>query len=126
VPANIKSYGLFPFSIMKKDHNNIYGLIFVTKHILGADKFLNTVWNKNVINGNANFDIDEDLSKDQLHMFEDKRLTKIENFQKVLSEKILNKEIKNNIEAYFYTLNQGHISYHADEKIRKLKKDNIL
>jgi len=40
IPQNIKSYGLIPFSIMKDDHNNVYGLIFVSKHILGADKFL--------------------------------------------------------------------------------------
>ena len=44
----------------------------------------------------------------------------------VLCEKILNKEIKNNFEAYFYTLNQGHISHHADEEIRRMKKENLI
>lgn len=126
VPTGIGSFGLYPFSIMKEDHNNIYGLIFVTKHPLGADKFLNTVWKKNAINGNANFDIDDDLRKDQLHIFDGKSLTKIESFQNSLREKILNKEIKNNADAYLYALNQGHISHHADVEIRKMKKENFI
>ncbi|HEY5125072.1 MAG TPA: three-Cys-motif partner protein TcmP, partial [Ignavibacteria bacterium] len=63
VPQNIKSFSLIPFSIMKSDKNNVYGLIFVSKHIRGADKFLDVVWKKNLINGNANFDIDEDIKK---------------------------------------------------------------
>ena len=121
VPRDIGSFGLYPFTIMKEDHNNIYGLIFVSKHALGADKFLNTLWKKNAINGNANFDIDDDLTKDQLDIFDGKRLTKIESFQKLLREKILKKELKSNVDTYLYALNQGHISHHADVEIRKKK-----
>lgn len=126
VPQNISSYGLIPFSIMKSDNNNVYGLIFVCKHILGADKFLDTVWHKNPINGNANFDIDNDMSKVQPDLFDGKRLTKIESFQNLLTEKILRKEIKNNKDAFLFTLNRGHIHQHADQVIRDMKRKNLI
>lgn len=126
VPHNISSYGLIPFSIMKSDNNNVYGLIFVSKHIRGADKFLDTVWHKNPINGNANFDIDDDLSKNQPDLFDGKRLTKIEAFQNLLTEKILRKEIKNNKDAFLFTLNRGHIHQHADQVIREMKRNNLI
>ena len=126
VPKSIISYGLFPFSIIKSDNNNVYGLIFVSKHIRGADKFLDTVWRKNPINGNANFDIDDDLSKIQPDLFEGKRLTKIEAFQNTLKEKILNGNLKNNSEAYFFTINAGHIHSHADQIIREMKRQKLI
>lgn len=126
VPENISNYGLLPFTIVKSDNNNVYGLIFVCKHILGADKFLDTVWKKNPINGNANFDIDDDETKNQLNLFYGKIPTKIEKFQYDLRKKILNKEIKNNKEAYIYTINQGHIHQHADAEIKKMKKEKLI
>lgn len=126
VPKSITSYGLFPFSIIKSDNNNVYGLIFVSKHIRGADKFLDTVWRKNPINGNANFDIDDDLSKIQPDLFEGKRLTKIEAFQNTLKEKILNGNLKNNSETYFFTINAGHIHSHADQIIREMKRQKLI
>jgi len=126
VPENIKSYGLIPFSIMKSDKNNVYGLIFVSKHIRGADKFLQTVWKENALNGNANFDIDEDKQKYQLTLFEGQKLTKIENFKKELRTLILDGKIKNNINAYFFTMNQGHIGSHANDEIKRMKKENEI
>lgn len=126
VPAGIKSYGLIPFSLMKDDKNNIYGLIFVCKHPLAADKFLNIVWRQNAINGNANFDIDEDAMKAQTHLFDAPKPTKIEFFKFLLREKVLHREIKNNREAYFFSLNQGHISSHANDEINKMKKEKLI
>jgi three-Cys-motif partner protein len=126
VPKKIKSYGVIPFSIMKDDHNNVYGLIFVSKHILGADKFLHTVWRGNALNGNANYDIEEDQLKDQLHLFDGKSLTKLEIFQNELCKLILNGQIKNNVDAYLFTLNQGHISAHANEQIKRMKKEKLI
>lgn len=57
IPSSIRNtnYSVIPFSIMKKEKQNIYGLIFVSKHIRGADKFLDVVWEMSPINGNANF-----------------------------------------------------------------------
>ena len=126
VPSNITSYALLPFSIMKSDKNNVYGLIFVSKHPRGADKFLQTVWKENAINGNANFDIEEESKKAQLDLFDGRILTKIESFQKELRQKILNGEIANNIQAFYFTLNHGHIGQHASEEIKRMKKEGLI
>jgi len=126
VPSDVSNYLLIPFSIMKSDKNNVYGLIFVCKHILAADKFLDVVWKMNPTNGSANFDIDDDLTKSQLHLFNGKIPTKIEKFQYELKENILQGKIKNNKEAYIFTINQGHIPQHAHEIIEKMKKDNLI
>ncbi len=126
VPANIKNYLLIPFSLMKEDKSNIYGLIFVSKNIRGIDKFLHTIWCENTLNGNANYDIDDDKGKDQLHLFDGKQLTKIESFKKELRDLIISGKIKNNMDTYFFTLNQGHISSHANEEILKMKKEKFI
>lgn len=126
VPAHIHSYGLIPFSLMKEDNNNIYGLIFVCKHPRAADKFLHIVWKQNALNGNANYDIDEDALKAQTHLFDAPKPTKIEFFQSLLREKILKGEINNNVDAYFFSLNQGHISSHANDEINKMKKEKLI
>lgn len=126
VPSKIKQYSLIPFSIMKKDNNNVYGLIFVSKHIRGADKFLDVAWKMNIINGNANFDIDDDSKKYQLDIFKGKLLTKIEAFQNNLEELILSKKLLSNLDVYMHTLNEGHIPKHAYNKIQKMKKDKLI
>jgi three-Cys-motif partner protein len=126
VPKNIDSYALVPFSIMKDDKLNVYGLIFVTKHILGADKFLHTVWQENGLNGNANYDIDEDAKKNQTDLFDGVKLTKIEGFQQTLRDKVLSGGIANNRTAYYYTINQGHIPKHAADELKSMKNENLI
>ena len=126
VPENIGNYLLIPFSIMKEDKKNVYGLIFVSKHIRGIDKFLYVAWKKNNINGNANFDIEKEYQKNQLGLFEYQQKTKIEVFQENLEKLILNKVLKSNVDVYIYTLNQGHIPAHAKEKIMEMKKNGLI
>ena len=55
---------LYPFSIKK--NINVYGIIFGASHPRAVDKFLATAWKENSINGEANFDIDDDKNKSQL------------------------------------------------------------
>ena len=126
VPSNITDYFLIPFSIIKEDRNNVYGLIFVSKHEAGAYKFLNVAWTKNKINGNANFDIDDDAKKSQQNLFESTRLTKIESFQENLKELILKEELLNNIDVYYHTLREGHIPKHARDKLMEMRRENII
>lgn len=126
VPPHIDSYAVIPFSIMKDDRTNVYGLIFVTRHILGADKFLQTVWEKNAINGNANFDIEEEQRNRQGELFDANKLTKIEGFQSELRRSIMSGAVKNNSDAYYYTLNQGHISKHASDEIKRMEKEGLI
>jgi three-Cys-motif partner protein len=85
---------LYPFSLKKGA--NIYGIIFGASHPRAVDKFLRVAWNRNPINGDANFDIDDDELKNQRLLFDNPPLTKIEAFQKNVRDKILTKEITNN------------------------------
>ena len=119
--SNLK---LYPFSLKKG--SNIHGIIFGAKHPRAVEKFLIIAWNKNPINGDANFDIDSDSTKNQLLLFENKQLTKIENFQLNLEEKIKSEKCINNISIYNYTLNEGHPPSHASNYLRDLKKQNKI
>lgn len=115
---------LYPFTIKKK--GNIYGLIFGSKHPLGVDKFLHVAWGKNPINGDANFDIDEDLDKQQLLLFEKPRLTKIQGFQRQLEDLILSNNTITNEDIYHFTLENGFIPKHATEVLASLRKRKLI
>ena len=115
---------VIPFSIQKK--GNTYGLVFCTKSIRGADEFLRIAWKKNDLNGEANFDIDNDEKKRQLDLFQGKTLTKIQEFQVDLRNEILNSNIKDNVGAYRYTISNGFIPEYAKESIMQMKKDGLL
>lgn len=123
IPTN-SSMQIFPFSIRKGA--NIYGIIFGSKHILGVDKFLKIAWNKNKINGEANFDIDKDVAKAQPTLFpEMKQLTKIEKFENSLEEYIISKKTLTNIDLYYFTYNNGHIAEHANNWLRANRNKKI-
>ncbi len=115
---------LYPFTIKKGA--NIYGIIFGAKHPRAVDKFLKTAWDKNNINGEANFDIDDDLEKTQLSLFDGKLPNKTERFQNELQEKLLQGALQTNKEVYDYTLECGHISAHASDKIKQMKKEGLI
>lgn len=115
---------LYPFSIKKGA--NIYGIIFGASHPLAVHKFLTLSWNKNEVNGEADFDIDEDQKKGQIDLFGHKNLTKMEKFKDNVRTKILNKEITNNFELLEFTYNEGHIGSHAAEVLREMKKNKEI
>lgn len=128
IPQN-SELKIFPFSIKKTA--NIYGIIFGSKHILGVEKFLQIAWKKNSINGEANYDIDQDNTKQQLVInFENpndsKKLTKIECFEKKLEKFIKAKGFITNIELYYFTYENGHISEHTNSFLRELKRLNKI
>jgi three-Cys-motif partner protein len=123
LPQNTK-YSLYPFTIKK--NTNIYGIIFGARHPRAVDKFLKTAWEENNLNGEANFDIDDDYAKSQLDLFEGKKLTKIENFACTLRNQILNGSIQTNKDAYLFTLKQGHISAHASNEVKKMKSEGLI
>jgi three-Cys-motif partner protein len=123
LPANTK-YALYPFTIKKE--TNVYGIIFGASHPRAVDKFLKTAWKENATNGEANFDIDDDSCKNQLDLFEGKKLTKIENFAYSLRNNILSGNIKTNKDAYTFTLEQGHIDAHASDEVKKMKKEGLI
>ena len=115
---------LYPFSLKKGA--NIHGIIFGATHPRAVDKFLAIAWKRNEINGQANFDIDSDIAKAQISMFEGKKLTKIEQFQEDVKRKVLNEEIKNNSELLDFAYEEGHIPGHAAECLKQMKKDGEI
>lgn len=116
---------LFPFTI-KKDQN-IYGLVFGTKHVLGAEKFLKIAWDKNKINGEANFDIDDDTEKQQGVLFDDMKIkTKLEKFKDDLQNYLNNGGCRSNKELYDFALDNGVLPSHVSDLIQKMKQDNII
>lgn len=123
IPAHSK-LKLYPFTIKKG--RNIYGIIFGASHPRAVDKFLKTAWDKNNLNGEANFDIEDDSYKQQLDLFEGHLPTKIDTFQNNLKDLILSEKITTNKEAYDYTLEQGHLDKHANDIIRKMKNDGLI
>ena len=115
---------LYPFSIKK--NINVYGIIFGASHPRAVDKFLATAWKENSINGEANFDIDDDKNKSQLCLFGEKPLTKIEKFQQSLRENIISKKLLTNKDVYDYTLEQGHIPIHATEEMKRMRNEGLI
>lgn len=115
---------LHPYTIKK--NQNIYGIVFGASHPLAVDKFLKIAWSKNKTNGQANFDIEDDLVKGQIDLFYGKRLTKIEKFKETFNELVLNGKIKNNFEALEYVHSLSHIGKHASDCLNQLKKEKKI
>lgn len=115
---------LYPFSIKKG--SNIYGIVFGAKHIRAVDKFLEVAWKKDPVCGEANFDINQESKKSQGNLFGDRQLTKIEGFGEILKEKILNNELRNNIEVFIFTVEQGHLGRHAADVLKIMKRENKI
>ncbi|MBI5118862.1 three-Cys-motif partner protein TcmP [Candidatus Poribacteria bacterium] len=124
IPAG-NSMKLYPFSIRKAA--NIYGLIFGSKHPLGVEKFLNIAWDKNRLNGEANFDIDDDMEKRQGSLFPElQRLTKLELFERELGEYIRESGEVTNRDVYDFTLAHGHAPRHGRDVMMKLRKEGKI
>ena len=108
------------------ESRNIYGIIFGASHPLAVEKFLTTAWKRNAVNGEANFDIDDDAAKAQLTLFDEKKPTKKEAFANLLKDKLLKKDLVTNEDVYLFTLDQGHIPSHAADVLKQLKKEGLL
>lgn len=116
---------LYHFSI-KKNHN-IYGLVFGATHLLAVEKFLKVAWNENKINGEANFDIDQDLNT-QMDLFtgQPEKISKIERFENGLKAFSKRRKRFTNEEVFIYTLDEGFTPKHAREALIKLRNSKYL
>ena len=123
IPKNSQTR-LYPFTIKKG--SNVYGIIFGASHPLAVEKFLKAAWQENNINGEANFDIDDDANKGQPNLFGDCELTKIMKFNHDIREAIINRKVKTNKDAYDFALNHGHLPMHAANEIKQMRKEKII
>ena len=121
-------YYLAPFSIKK--NSNIYGLIFGSGHIKGLEQFLEASWKIDPINGEANFDIDDDqIDLNQPHLFPDMdKSTKIKLFEKELENHLKDnlKILNNKDEINRFALLRGFLPKHTTSIVREFKKDAKL
>lgn len=115
---------LYPFSIKKGA--NIHGIVFGASHPRAVDKFLDISWKRNEVNGEANFDIDDDGGKVQMDLFSGKKLTKIEGFQEKLASSVRNGELLSNKSILDFTYANGHIPKQSSEKLKQLKKEGVI
>jgi len=123
LPANSK-LRLYPFSLKKG--TNIYGIIFGAKNALAVEKFLDIAWKRNPINGDANFDLDEDNKKGQLDIFDGKKMTKIESFENDVMELIRQEKVVTNALLHQFAMDRGHSHRQMSELLRSLKKQGLV
>jgi hypothetical protein len=119
-------YYLAPFSIRKG--SNIYGLIFGSAHVLGILKFLIVAWNKDEINGEANFDINrDDYSSDQMIFPLDTfRPTKVTAFESELERQLRSGLFRNEKELLRFCLCSGFTPQHAKSVLSRLKAARVI
>jgi hypothetical protein len=96
-----KEYYLHNFTIQKGA--NYWGLIFGTNHTLGMEKFLKVCWEKDMLAGESNFNIDKDYQQDSL-FFEAGKSSKLDRVKREICEKILSGEITDNERGLKYAL----------------------
>lgn len=115
-------FQLYPFTLKKG--SNIYGLVFGSKHPLGVEKFLDLAWDKNRVNGEANFDIDGDIEKSQPRLFKELEApTKCQIFESNLEAWIVERGEVSNRDVYLFALANGHPKSHASACVRRLKRE---
>ncbi|NLN91904.1 MAG: three-Cys-motif partner protein TcmP [Candidatus Hydrogenedens sp.] len=123
-----KVYHLAPFSIKKDTSKNIYGLVFGTSKLLGLEKFLSVCWDADQVTGEANYNIDEDITfAGQMPLFsEDSTPKKEHRFKKDLIS-FLKEKSRNNLEVSEFTLKQGFLpSKHAASVLKSIQDDGSL
>ncbi|HEX2852986.1 MAG TPA: three-Cys-motif partner protein TcmP [Opitutaceae bacterium] len=122
-----KRYYLAPFSIKKG--SNIYGIIFGSAHPLGMDKFLTVAWEKDGLNGNANFDINRDAlaaGEFMLDLGPTTRPLKINVFEEELEAALRQKKLRDEIGVMELCYRHGVMRKHARPVLQRLHKEGII
>jgi len=122
VPSETDFY-LAPFSIKKQ--SNIYGIIFGSGKLLGLEKFLKVCWNQDKVSGEANYDIDDDIVRNGITLYDELNVSKkIGLFEERLITFL--QDFKSNNDLYEFTIKNGCLPRHTYEILCKLQKDRRL
>jgi hypothetical protein len=119
-------YYLAPFSIKKV--SNVYGVIFGSAHPVGMDKFLRVAWQKDKLNGEADFDINREnfkLNQGRLPL-DDFRPNKVTAFEQGLEEAIRNGQCQTERSVIQICFDHGVTRQHSSPVLAKLKKDGVI
>lgn len=130
IPSSIEYY-LAPFTLKKQANPNIYGLIFGSSNLIGLLKFLKVTWSLDIVNGESNFDLDDDrlaTTTGQPDFFkDDEKSTKVQSYQKDLEELILAGDLSTDREVFKYSLMCGFLPIkHSKEVMVRLQKQGKI
>ncbi len=119
-------YYLAPFSIKK--NANIYGIIFGSNHTLGIEKFLKVAWKIDPVLGEANYNIDnEKIDNSAPYLFKEMNIPrKIQQFEKELKDKIINRNLSTNRDVYIYGLINGFQPKTVKKVLKSLIADKVI
>ena len=118
-----KEYYLHNFTIQKGA--NYWGLIFGTNHSLGMEKFLKVCWEKDKFSGESNCNIDNDFQKDSLFYTETETVKK-QTMETDIKNRILSKEISDNISGMKYALKNGCLPELFTSVVKKLEAEKKI
>ena len=118
-----KEYYLHNFTIQKGA--NYWGLIFGTNHSLGMEKFLKVCWGKDNLSGESNCNIDNDFQKDSLFYTETETVKK-QAMETDIKNRILSKEISDNISGMKYALKNGCLPELFTSVVKKLEAEKKI
>lgn len=123
---NDKKYFMGCFSIKKDSGYN--GMLFGSNHTFGAEKFQKVCWKIDEVTGEADYDIDRELTYGgQIVLFDDEKIPrKIKQFSLNLENGIRAGELKTDKEAYEFALKNRCMVRHAADKLKELMKQNII
>jgi three-Cys-motif partner protein len=121
-----KQYYLAPFSIKKG--SNVYGVIFGSAHPLGMDKFLRVAWQKDTLNGEADFDINrENFKPNQERLpLDDFRPSKVTAFERDLEEALRKGRCQTERDVIQICFDHGVTRQHCRSVLAKLKEEGVI
>lgn len=121
-----KEYFMGCFSVKKDSGYN--GLLFGSNHTFGAEKFQKVCWKIDNVTGEADYNIDRELTYDkQGVLFEEEKIAfKIKQFYIDLENEILKGNIKTDVDAYKFALQNRCLVKHAAIKLKELMKENKI
>lgn len=121
-----KEYYIGCFSV-KKD-SGYFGLIFGSNHTLAAEKFQKVCWKFDGVTGEADYNIDRELTYDKQGVLfvEDRIPLKIKQFNLDLENEILSGKITTDIDAYKYALKNRCLVKHAADRLKELMKEGKI
>jgi three-Cys-motif partner protein len=119
-------YYLAPFSIKKG--SNVYGVIFGSAHPLGLDKFLRVAWQKDRLNGEADFDINrENFKPNQERLpLDDFRPSKVTAFEQDLEEALRMGLCQTERDVIQICFDHGVTRQHSSPVLAKLKTEGVI
>jgi len=109
--------------ILQAQSNNFYALFFITKHIRGLEKAIDTKWTLDKLCGKG-FEKKQSISLFEEEEKENKKENCLEEFKAKLI-KYLYKEKTNN-EIYLFTLKNGFLIKHTNAILKQLSEQNNL